>query len=67
MENQDAVNANNAVQIVAKASEGYLNGLDELAKTFVTPQLQAAINIFAGLVTEKFPQAQAPVEALTEE
>jgi hypothetical protein len=61
MENTQQTNANNAVQILAKAAEGYLNTLDELARTFVTPQVQASIQIFSSLVAEKYPAPAAPV------
>lgn len=42
-----------ALQVLAKAAELYVNGLDELARTFAVPQLQQAIAILAQAVTPK--------------
>lgn len=60
MSNENAQNERNAVQILALAGEGYIGGLDELSKNFVTPQVRAALQIFAQIVAERNPQ-DAPV------
>lgn len=55
MENQEQTNARNAINILVQASEVYVAGLDQLGKNFIAPQVQAALQIVAGLVNEKFP------------
>lgn len=50
----------NSLQILAKAAENYVLGLDELARNFVAPQIQAAINHLAQLVQPMSPQGEEP-------
>ncbi|WEU67295.1 hypothetical protein [Xanthomonas phage JGB6] len=41
---------NAALQILAKAAELYLNGLDELARAFAIPQINQAVQNLAQLI-----------------
>lgn len=68
METPEKTNANNAVQILAKAAEAYLNSLtDEMSKSFTVPQVNASLQIFAGLVAEKFPEGDSVPAAANDE
>jgi hypothetical protein len=53
----------NALQILAKAGEFYVNTLDDLAKNFVGPQVNAAVQIFNQILTERHGVQPAPVDA----
>lgn len=50
---QATQNELNALQILAKAGEFYVGTLDDLAKNFVGPQVNAAVEIFSNILKEK--------------
>lgn len=51
MENK--LDPNQALQILAKAAESYANSLDELARAFAVPNLQAAISTIAAALNKE--------------
>jgi hypothetical protein len=53
----------NALQILAKASGSYVKGLDDLARNFTEPQVNAAVQILGGLLNHVYPDAAAKQEA----
>lgn len=56
----------NAVKILAVASDGYLNSLDELGKNFITPQVRAAMQIVANIVSERNPEPAPEAQVVPE-
>lgn len=60
MESSQVSQEKAAIQIIAKACEGYINSLaDELSKAFVTPQVQAALQIIGKKVEANWPVEKA--------
>lgn len=64
MDNQERQSALNAVKILSLAAESYFQHMDELGKSFVGPNVSAALKLFGDLVDEHFPATQIePAEA----
>lgn len=57
MDTQNKTNEQNALAILAKASAEYLKHCDELAKSFVEPQVNMAIQILNALLTSHYADA----------
>ena len=52
---------NAALQILAKAAELYVSGLDELARAFAIPQINQAVQNLANLIKDA-ESVQSPTE-----
>ena len=62
--------ATNALNILIKASEGYLNAADELTKAFVLPEVRKAVVMMQELIgsmqeAKTDSEAEKPMKAAT--
>lgn len=58
MNNQNQQNEQNALTILAKAATEYVKHCDELAKSFVEPQINMAIQILNALLTSHYAEPE---------
>lgn len=67
MENTPEQNERNALKILLLATEQYLKGQDELGRSFVAPQAQAAAEILTNILNERWGTNAPEAEAAPEE